>query len=794
MSTEIDRLVVVFDANFQALNDKLDKAIARNKQAAKDVESAWAGKGLFGAAEKGLDSFVEHVGEAARSIPVFGASLGALGPIGAAAAVGVGAFGIAMEQTNKAIEDAAGIGKLATTVGVSTDFIQKFNFAAKETEVDVGAADNALKALNASVGAVQGNLPRAKQLAVVFADALKITPDQLRSYHDLEDLFPLIADRIKNAGSAAEQAAIAKKLGIEELLPLLKLGADGFNELAGEADRAGVVIKASTIEAAQKAQEKLKALDAVMQAQKTSTFVQYADTLIAIKTAFNDVTAAFLHFMAVITNTEAPGIKINKLTEQIAQVKQNYGWERSPVDLAIIQRAQAEIDKLGNEIGDANARESNRRAADAAAAKAQVIVPPTVPKTKRGPQDETNALTKSALDAYQSSLKGLADAQASLTDSLTERNRLEKAAVDAELTKQKGDIDAQINKVKEAQKKGLDKQADAQLKELAAAKVNDEIIANDKKILLDKQLLTQILDANVAREQTIADMQANALNADAEHLTALADLTTTAKDRATYERLALQEQQLADRTLADAKLKEAQDRLDFANQMGASADAIDPLQQAVDRAQQARDLLGQKQSDQTTALNKSLETPLQKYVDGIKSVDDAMQEWAVGGLNDLASGFAKAVVEGGKLTDVAKSIFQKIAEDMIQSFVEQTITKPAASFLSSLITGHAAGDLTGAAGGLALVGEAGPELVSLPGGSRVFSNSQLRQVGLSGGGAGQPTIVFDNRGAVIWEQAARTMMAYADQTAARAGLTAVSTSRTGVPMELARQNGRSLGR
>jgi hypothetical protein len=791
MSTEIDRLVVVFDANFQALNAKLDKAIAANKKAAKEVESAWAGKGLFGAAEKGLDSFVEHVGEAARSIPVFGAALGALGPIGAAAAVGVGAFGIAMEQTEKAIENAAGIGKLATVVGVSTDFIQKFNFAAKQTETDVGAADQALKNLNASIGAVQGNLPRAKQLAVVFADALKISPEQLRSYHDVEGIFPLIAERIKDAGSAAEQAAIAKKLGIEELLPLLKLGADGFNELAGEAEKFGIVVKPGVIETAQKAQEKLKALDDVMQAQKTSTFVQYADTLVAIKTAFNDVTAAFLHFIAEVTNTEAPGIKINKLTARIAELKSDADWQHNPVALGLIDKAQKDIDKLGNQIADANARESNRRAAEAAANVAKPIIPPKVPKTGK---DQTVELDKAALDAYQSSLKGLADAQASLTDNLTARAELEKKAIQAEHDKKVGDINAEIDKIN---KEGaLDKHAKDQKQQLEAAKVNEDLIAVDKKRLVDKQTELRLSDARIAHDAAVADIQAGALSVDAEHLSAMADLTTSTKDRATFERLALASQQSADRVLADAKLKEAQEHLDRAKKAGLDASQISPLQDAVNAAQAQRDRLNITQPDAIKKQDKDLADPLIKYADSIKTVNEQMQDFAVQGLGDLADGFAKAIVEGGKLTDVAASVFQTIAEEMIKAFITEQVAKPAAEALAIFahMAGAASGDLTGAAGGLTMVGEEGPEIVSLPGGSRVLSNNSLRQVGIAGGGYGQPTIVFDNRGAVIWEQAARTMMAYADRSAAVAGVSAVQTSQRTVPAQMIRNGGRSLGR
>jgi hypothetical protein len=793
MSTEVDRLEVVFTANIKAMEERLLKAVAANKKAAKDIENAWTGKGIFAAAEKGIDSFAEHVGEAARSIPGFGAALGALGPVGLTAAAGIGAFALAMEKTEKAVDYAAGIGKLAETVGVSTDFIQKFNFAARQSEVDVGAADAALKELNASVGAVQGNLPRAKQLAVVFADALKITPEQLRSYHDLESLFPLIAQRISEAGSAAEKAAIAKKLGIVDLLPMLDKGAAGFQKMSDEAESLGIIIQAAVIEKAQGAEAKLKALDDVMKAQSASTFVEYADTLVSIKTKFNEAAEAALHFLAAITGTRSATQELKDVDETIKNLQHPrdiYTAIIAGLSPSALKEAQARRAQLGGQILTDAAAEDAKARAKAGEGKPVSIVPPKPPKA--GPKDETVDLTKAAMDVFATSMKGLETAQAALTDSLTERNVLEKLAIDSELAKQNVDIDAQIAKAKEAQKKGLDKEADNQVMQLEVARLNDEQIAIDKKLLLDKQLQEQHLQVQLAHEQAVADLQASAITAQANHLTALAGLTTHTQERIALERQAMLAQQAADRLLADTKIKQAEQLLADMKTKTADPDTLKPFIDALIAAQAARTKLDISQPDTVNAFNFANADPLAKYAEGIKTVDEQMSDWAVGGLNDLAQGFAQAVVEGGKLTDVAKSIFQKIAEDMIQSFVEQNVTKPAASFLSALFTPHAAGDLTGAAGGLALVGEKGPELVNLPGGSRVFSNSQLRQVGIGGGGAAQQTILFDNRGAVIWEQAARAMMAYADRSAATAGIGAVQATRQVIPAEIARASARSL--
>jgi hypothetical protein len=652
------------------------------------------------------------------------------------------------------------------------------------TGVDVGTADAELKNLNAIIGQVQGNIGKAKQATAIFAQALKITPEQLRSFHDVKDLLPEIAEAIKNTGSDAEKAAIAKRFGIEDLLPLLKLGKDGFNELAAEANKLGVVLDSEMISGAAKAAEKMKALDDVMQAQKNKTFVQYAGTLIAIKTAFEQATVAVLKFLSAITNTRPADEQIAHYQKSIDQFKKLPFGE--VIFAPQIKRLEFLRDKLATETSQARYDEMMReKAAQGKPATQLVTTPP-----KAGPKDETIRLTKEAFDAYQSSLKDLASAQAALTDDILTRAQFEKDAVDAELVKKQGDLDLQIDKVNEARKKGVDADADNQIKTLEATRTTEQKVAFDKKLLIDRQAELAIADKNIADQIAVANLQAEAASAQSAHLTALAGLADTARERNTYELAALNVQQKADVELADAKIAEAQAHLDAAERAGVSDTR--ELQRALQAAIQARGELATRQADQTLTFAKSHENPLQRYLDGIKDVDTAMQEWAVGGLNDLAQGFAKAVVEGGKLTDVAKSIFQKIAEDLIQSFVEQQVTKPIASFLADMFAFAASGDMTGAAGGMTVVGEQGPEIVNLPGGSRVLSNSQLRQVGMSSGSTAQQVIMFDNRGAVIWEQAARTMMQYADRSAATAGMTSMQASRRVIPADFARSGGRSL--
>jgi len=286
-------------ASMLAAADKVAKVRAQISLVDKEMRklSAEGGASAFESIANGL----ERVKGAAEQLGGIRATVMGIGEAMAAA--------FAVDEIQKAVEHAvdygAEIAKTAKVIGVTTDFLQEFNFAAKQSEVDVGAADDGLKSLNASLGAVQANLPRAKQLAVTFK-ALGFTSEQLRGYRDASELLPVLADRIQAIGSAAERAAIVRKLGIEQLLPLLDLGSAKFNTLTQRARDLGVVMDASLVKQSEDAKAKLNEVDQVVQAKLNIGMAAFAGTLIRVKEAFGGAEIAALHFLATVTGTLSP--------------------------------------------------------------------------------------------------------------------------------------------------------------------------------------------------------------------------------------------------------------------------------------------------------------------------------------------------------------------------------------------------------------------------------------------------------------------------------------------------------
>ena len=117
----------------------------------------------------------------------------------------------------------------------------------------------------------------------------------------------------------------------------------------------------------------------------------------------------------------------------------------------------------------------------------------------------------------------------------------------------------------------------------------------------------------------------------------------------------------------------------------------------------------------------------------------------------LSTAFADAIVDGKKLSDVLTSLVQTLEKAAINSLVMSFFTPGAgqtSSAFANLLSGKFAGGTDFAPGGMALVGESGPELVNLPRGSQVVPNDVLRS-GSGVGGAIVYSPAIDARGASV---------------------------------------------
>ena len=116
----------------------------------------------------------------------------------------------------------------------------------------------------------------------------------------------------------------------------------------------------------------------------------------------------------------------------------------------------------------------------------------------------------------------------------------------------------------------------------------------------------------------------------------------------------------------------------------------------------------------------AMKTPLEQFADGIKTVEDSMQDIAIGGLMKLEDGLVGLINGTKSASDAFRDMANNIINDMIRMVIQQSITAPLAGALSGAISGMFGGAsapaIPSAIGGSVqsgrthLVGERGPEL------------------------------------------------------------------------------------
>lgn len=193
-----------------------------------------AGKALAGLS--GLDKKLEE------TTSTFGALTDAF--VGSAFVKGLNDFVMSMVDAGSEVND------LADKLGIGTDELQQFQFAAKLVGVSGEEAGKGLQYLNKNLGsALDGN----KEAVETFGKLGVAIKDGEGHVRELGDLVPDLADAFQGMGSDAERTEVAMKLfgrSGASLLPLLKQGSEGARAMAQEFERLGGGMSKDFIEAA----------------------------------------------------------------------------------------------------------------------------------------------------------------------------------------------------------------------------------------------------------------------------------------------------------------------------------------------------------------------------------------------------------------------------------------------------------------------------------------------------------------------------------------------------------------
>ena len=381
----------------------------------------------------------ENPGGAATAMKAFGAMI--FSPIGAlvglgAAALGAGAFiGKLKENIKEAGGQAEDLERTAAKVGVTVEKLQALRYAAQQLDVEPKSVDSTLTSLNRALGVAQ-NGGRGSQLVQEGFKMAGIDPATLGQYHDAAEILPKVADGFRNAGDAAQRAAIARYLRLEpDSIPLLLQGGDALNRLQQSARDLGIVLDASVVKSMAESNVKLREANQIIGAETTNALVgldeKLASSMVKLALFAKHVGDWTAQVRGLITAGEQAGnVQPPSIKPGLAQMPG--GWMGRGLAGAGYVLGTAWDSVTGE-------RRSPHRATSAASGTATAPTGPTPEQL----QDQATALSK------------LDDLQARLLTHTTHRR----------------DVEKDIAKIEELQGKALDPKLKAQL--LAAGSKED---------------------------------------------------------------------------------------------------------------------------------------------------------------------------------------------------------------------------------------------------------------------------------------------------------------------------------
>lgn len=630
-----------------------------------------------------------------------GASLKGLG----IAAVST-AFGFFLGQLKTAaegsLEFAGGLGEAAAQVGVTTDALQEYRFAATQVGISQEEMDKSLAKLTRTIGqAVNGSKEQVnafKQLGISIKDANG-------NVLNASDAIPKIADALAKVENPAQRAAMLTTLfgkAGQKLEPLLSGGSAAVNELRAAAYKLGVVLSADSIAKADETADKLSALNVVLKAKIASAVTENADAILTLANAF----VQLVDWIGKATRE----YKRWKIESEIRRndTIQN-GWDSWFIPQSTKEKAKQDNARLKQELAAMDAKPAPANMGPTAAPDAQA----------------------------NNSLVGGGGASRSKKDTANEKAR-KQAQFSSELEKLNNDL-----LQAEADYTGSIKQEyDAKL-----AALRSEVKEFNARVKLDEDLTASQKAALISAKAGLAAQEE--LNLEQQYNR---DLQNKKFDLLTAEiQLGIQDAQIkvdmavtaSQRRDAELELLDLQDRLKLAE-----LDRILAVEATASAAWQnakiERDKLiatANTRKDQVKNRNLSSgESYAKSIADTANNLGDAIDNIKVDGLKRLEEGLADAIVNFKSLGDVAKSVVTQVIGELLRLQIQQAIIKPLAKALK--IPGFATGTRF-APGGLAIVGERGPELVNLPRGSQVVPNHELGS--FSGGARVQvvPSPYFD---------------------------------------------------
>jgi len=229
-----------------------------------------------------------------------------------------------IKAVDSALDYADAIGKTSDKLGIATDSLQEYRFAADQTGVAQNALDVGIQRFTRRLGEAQeGTGVLAKVL-----DELNIgLTDNEGKFRSTEAVLDDYADAIKNADNEQKQLLLAFKAFDTEgaaMVNTLRAGSEGLNKMRQEARDLGLIMDEELIRTAEETKDQLAILAGVLKTQLSSALIEMAPLIQDATKFLIELTQEVAKFFGGIQsmNADQTIAEIERLTAAIAHTQE----------------------------------------------------------------------------------------------------------------------------------------------------------------------------------------------------------------------------------------------------------------------------------------------------------------------------------------------------------------------------------------------------------------------------------------------------------------------------------------
>lgn len=210
-----------------------------------------------------------------------GAGLAAIGPWGLAAAAGLAAMAaaaaVAIGQARAASAFADQIEDSAQKLNIGTTALQEYRFALQEVGGTAEDADAAIDGFQKKLGeGIAGGR------SVKWFERLGFSQEDLRAFGSTEAALDAVIRKISELDRESERAAIAEKLGLGSMTPLIREGADAIDEMRARAQELGIVMDQEMVRRGAEVNRQMEVMSQVIDLQLKQAFIDLGPVLVDV--------------------------------------------------------------------------------------------------------------------------------------------------------------------------------------------------------------------------------------------------------------------------------------------------------------------------------------------------------------------------------------------------------------------------------------------------------------------------------------------------------------------------------